>query len=132
MSKAKKKKNTHTFGLHNTLSLAQIHYFKNANKYNTIHEWQKVKWKTKRQNGQMEKPKTNSREENLTLINTNIHPFSSFIVEHIIQYFSILQAIFLNRSSSSCLPKLCIESVHHYHNQLLKTHIFKTEEISTQ
>ena len=48
----------------------------------------------------MEKPKTNSREENLTLINTNIHQFSSFIVEHIIQYFSVLQAIFLNQSSA--------------------------------
>ena len=79
-----------------------------------------------------EKPKTNSREENLMLINTNIHPYSSFIVEHIIHYFSILKAIFLNQSTSSCLPKLCIESVHHNHNQLLKTYIFKKEEISTQ
>ena len=45
----KQKKHTHTFWLHNILSLVQIHHFKNTNKYNTIQEWQKVKWKTKRQ-----------------------------------------------------------------------------------
>lgn len=58
---SKGKKNA--FWLHNTLSLVQISYFKNTIKYNTIHangKKKKVKWKAKRRNGQMEKPKTNS------------------------------------------------------------------------
>ena len=35
----------------------------------------------------MEKPKTNSREENLTLINTNIQHFASHLPESIYKQF---------------------------------------------